>query len=148
MEWKDTLLIVGALGEIKVYRVEEHHREVNRELKTTYHPVLVTDLDFIDTHKKLHEIVTDEAGRFGHNIGEAHELENERKERTIKDAAKVIKQTIDTLKPRRVLLSYSKEYVHKLEDALDRDTKSKIERIIPADLVKVPANELLKHFTS
>ena len=146
MEWNDTILIVGALGELKVYRVEEAQRQIGTELKTVYHPELVTDLDFIDAHKKLHEVVTDEAGRFGHNISEEHELQNERKERVIKDAAKVIKQTIETLNPKRVMLSYTKEYIHKLEDALDPQVKAKIKKILPVDLVKVPADKLLEHF--
>jgi len=146
MDWSDTVIVVGALGELKAYKVVESQREVNGELKTYYHPELITDLDFIDAHKKLHEVVTDEAGRFGHNIGEEHELQNERKERIIKDAAKVIQQLIDTLKPKSVLLSYTKAYAHKLEEALDSATKAKIKKIVPADLIKTPANALLEHF--
>jgi hypothetical protein len=147
MDWNDTLIIVGALGELKAYRVVEHEREVNGELKKVYHPELITDLDFIDAHKRLHEVVTDKAGRFQHDSGEEHELQNERKERVIKDAAEVIEKTIEAVKPKRVLLAYTKAYVHKLEEALPQSVKAKIEKIVPADLIKTPANELLEHFS-
>ncbi len=146
MDWSNTILIVGALGELKVYKVEESQREINNQIKTYYHPVLVTDLDFIDAHKKLKDIVTDEAGRFGHNISEEHELENERKERIIKDAAKVIKMVVEKLEPKNIMLSYTKEYIKKLEDELDSSIKNKIKKIIPVDLIKTPKDKLLEHF--
>lgn len=148
MEWQDTILIVGGLGEIKVYKIVESQREISKhEWKSVHHPELITDLDFIEAHKRLHEIVTDEAGRLGHDTLEELSIENTRREKILKDAANVIKQTIETLNPKNVMLSYTKEYINKLESYLDPKVKSKIKKIVPADLIKVPADKLLKHFS-
>ncbi len=146
MKLEDTIVIVASQGELKVYKVKKYEKTVRGELKTYYSLDLLDALDYIDAHKKLHEIVTDEAGRFKHEINEEHELQNERKRRLIKEIAKDIDEIVAKLKPEQVFLAFNKEYNPKLMEHLSRETKERIVKNVPADLVKIPQDKLLDHF--
>ena len=147
MDPDHTIIIIGSLGELKVYEVREHPRKkMGADERKSYGVHLVTGLDFIDMHKKLSEVVTDQAGRFGHSIGEEHELQNERKKRTIKEIAKDIEAIVQKLEPKNLFLSFPKEYLHKLEAELPNHVKGKITKLVGADLIKVSAEKLLSHF--
>jgi len=146
MKLEDTIIIVGNLGEVKVYKVNKYERTIKGELKVNYNLEMLNAIDYIDSHKKLQDIVTDQAGRFRDNIGEEHELENERKRRVLKEIAEDI-DTINTkLNPTRVFLSFTKEYMPKLLDELSEKSKQVINKTIPSDLVKTPRDKILEHF--
>ena len=147
MDLDHTIIIVGSLGELKVYEVREHPRKkMGADEKKSYGVHLVTGLDFIDMHKKLSEVVTDQAGRFGHSIGEEHELQNERKKRTMKEIAKDIEAIVQKLEPKKLFLSFPKEYMHQLQAQLPKAINDKITKKVGADLIKVSADKLLSHF--
>ncbi len=146
MKLEETVIIVANQGEIKVYKIKKYEKTLKGELKTYYSLDMLNAYDYIDAHKKLHETVTDEAGRFGHNIGEEHEVQNERKKRLLKDIAKDIDTIVSKLKPEQVFLSFPKEHHPKLMDQLSEETKKVIAKNIPLDLVKIPQDKVLNHF--
>ncbi len=145
-QFENALLIVADLGELKVFRVVRKEGIFDNELKISYVPEPVTDLDYIAGHKKLQDLVSDEAGRFGHSHGEAHNLESEIKQRTIKDIATDIATISEHEKADKLLLAFPKEHFQELMEKLSPEIKSKIIKAIEADLVKTHRDELLTYF--
>lgn len=145
-KFKDTLIVTGSLGEIKIYEVKESERTINNEIKTVYSPELVSAADIIEAHRKLGETVTDKAGRFGHGSGEEHALQNERVKRIIAEAAADITAVVKTKRPKAIYLAYPQEHLRELEEKLPKEVSEKILKALGADLVKTPREKLLEHF--
>ena len=146
MKLEDTIVIVGNQGELKVFKINKYERTIKGEIKIDYNLETLNTLDYIDSHKKLQDIVTDQAGRFGDNTGEEHELENERKKKVLKEIAEDIDSINTRLKPTRVFLSFTKEYMPKLLDELSNESKEVLMKTIPLDLVKTPQDKILEYF--
>lgn len=146
MKWEDALIIVANQGEFKAYNVAEHKRTIQNEIRTVYTPELINEVDYIEAHKKLQDVVTDSAGRFGHTIGEEHELENERKRRNLSDIAQTIENVVTFANPQKIYLAFPQEYNAKLLSMLPAAIRDKIEKNVPRDLVKIPHSELLEYF--
>jgi hypothetical protein len=146
MKLEDTIVIVGNQGELKVFKINKYERTIKGEIKIDYNLETLNTLDYIDSHKKLQDIVTDQAGRFGDNTDEEHELENERKKKVLKEIAEDIDSINTKLKPTRVFLSFTKEYMPKLLDELSKESKEVLMKTIPLDLVKTPQDKILEYF--
>jgi len=146
MKLEDTIVIVGNQGELKVFKINKYERTIKGEIKIDYNLETLNTLDYIDSHKKLQDIVTDQAGRFGDNTGEEHELENERKKKVLKEIAEDIDSINTKLKPTSVFLSFTKEYMPKLLDELSKESKEVLMKTIPLDLVKTPQDKILEYF--
>ena len=146
MKLEDTIVIVGNQGELKVFKINKYERTVKGEIKVDYNLETLDTQDYIDSHKKLQDVVTDQAGRFRNNIGEEHELQNERKKRVLKEIAEDIDIINTKLKPTMVFLSFTKEYMPKLLDELSEESKQVLIKTIPSDLVKTPRDKILEHF--
>ncbi len=139
-------IIVTSLGEMKVYKAEPRTLEAEAGLKE--HEVkldLVTAKDYIDAHKKLHEIVTDEAGRFKGGIAEEHNLEEEIQKRIIQDIANDINETAARAEG-RIYLSVPEHIEKSVDSLLAPDTKAKIVKILKKDYVKTDKEALLSLF--
>jgi len=146
MKWEDALLIIANQGEFKAFKIAEHKRTIQNEIRTVYTPELINEVDYIEAHKKLQDVVTDSAGRFGHSIGEEHELENERKRRNLSDIARTVENVVAFAKPEEIYLAFPQEYNAKLLSMLPADIRNKIVKNVPRDLVKTPHSELLEYF--
>ncbi len=146
MKLEDTIVIVANQGELKVFKINKYERTVKGEIKVDYNLETLDTQDYIDSHKKLQDVVTDQAGRFRNNIGEEHELQNERKKRVLKEIAEDIDIINTKLKPTMVFLSFTKEYMPKLLDELSEESKQVLIKTIPSDLVKTPRDKILEHF--
>ncbi|OQX74642.1 MAG: hypothetical protein B6D59_01610 [Campylobacteraceae bacterium 4484_4] len=145
-QFENALLIVADLGELKVFKIVKKEGVFDNEVKISYVPEPVTDLDYIAGHKKLQDLVSDEAGRFGHSHGEAHNLESEVEKRTLKDIATDITTITERENADKLLLAFPKEHFQELMESLSEEVKSKILKAIEADLVKTHRDELLAHF--
>jgi len=146
MKLEDTIVIVANQGELKVFKINKYERTIKGENKVDYNLETLNALDYIDSHKKLQDVVTDQAGRFGDNTGEEHELQNERKKRVLKEIAEDIDNINTKLKPTRVFLSFTKEYMPKLLDELSHESREVLIKTIPLDLVKTPQDKILEYF--
>ena len=146
MKWEDALIIVANQGEFKAFTVAEHERTIQNEIRTVYTPELINEVDYIEAHKKLQDVVTDSAGRFGHTNGEEHELENERKRRNLNDVAETIERVVAFANPKKIYLAFPQEYNAQLLSMLPANIREKIVTNLPRDLVKTPHSELLDYF--
>ncbi len=146
MKFDDSMIITAGLGEMKAYRIEKSEAIVNDELKISYTPKLIQNINYIDGRKKLHEVVTDSAGRFGHDIAEEHNLENERKRRTLEDVAASIDETVEQERPKKLFVAFAQEINEKLVEQLSENTRKLIVKNLTANLVKTDKNKLLSYF--
>lgn len=150
MKLENTLIIVADLGELKVYKPVKHEAIMNggHELKVSYSLELLNDLDYIATHKKISDIVSDKAGNFkGGNI-EDNKLEDAIEKRTLKDVANDIDSIVTNEKPKQIFLAFPKEMHPSLMDELSAGTKEIITKNLQANLVKEDKNKLLSHFSA
>jgi len=146
MKLDNTMIIVANLGELKEYHVKKHEAIVGNDLKVSYAPELHHAMDYIEAHKKLQDVVTDSAGRFGNSIGEEHNLENERKRRSIEDVANDINAIIEKEKPKKLFLAFPQELNAQLIEALSAETKNVLIKNVTSDLVKTNKEKLLSYF--
>ncbi len=150
MKLEDTLIIVADLGELKIYRPIKHEAIVNNghDLKVSYSLELLTDLDYIATHKKISDIVSDKAGNFKGGNVEDNKIEDELEKRTLKDVANDIDNIAKNEQPKEIFLAFPKEMHPGLMEALSPETKAIISKNLQANLVKEDKNRLLSHFTA
>ena len=160
----DSLIIVGDLGEIKVYRVYEDvvidpkddahtsHKHNRGTLIDTLRTELVTAVDFVDAHKKISDEVTDKEGNykghFGSASGEPHNLKLEIEQRVLKEIANDIMKIIREKNPKRWHLSFPAEHNKELVSRIDPDVTEKLDINIKEDLTKVKPEKLLEKFSA
>ena len=146
-------LIVANRGELKVFEAKPRTLEAEAGLKESEVKLeLILDKDYIDAHKKLKDLVTDEAGRFkgdagtkGASIAEEHNLELEIEKRVLEDIAKDINDLVNKA-PKRVFISINEEYEERVLNSVNN--KEKIAKVLKKDYVKVPKEELLELFNN
>jgi len=150
MKLEDTLIVVADLGELKVYKPIKHEAIINsgHDLKISWSLELLTDLDYIATHKKISDIVSDKAGNFKGGNVEDNKVEDEIEKRTLKDVAADIDSVIQHEKPKKLFLAFPKEMHPSLIEKLSDETKAIITKNLQANLVKEDKNKLLDHFTT
>jgi hypothetical protein len=162
MKFNGTILIIGDLGQLKAYRVAglsgmdrqdsaqvSHMQHRGTEKESTVLE-LITDVDYVESHKKTDDLVSDQAGRFGGRLGtsmgEAHDTVLERDRRTLKAISEEIKTIIDKESPRLWHLAFPKDTHNKLVEMLSADIKKTLKKTVPSDLTKIAKNKLLSHF--
>lgn len=150
MKLDDTLIVVADLGELKVYKPIKHEAILNNghDLKISWSLEMLTDLDYIDAHKKVNEIVSDKAGNFKHGNVEDNKLEDAIAKRTIHDVAEDIAKVVENENPKQLFLAFPKEHHPALMAALPQSVKSILKKDLAADLVKEDKNKILDHFQS
>ena len=147
------IVILANLGELKVYEANPRDLEAEAGMAPTHIKLdLVTDKNYIDAHKKLHETVTDQAGRFKGgsqgrgefsqgSIGEKHSLGQEIEEKIIREVAEDISSII-TEKNSRAFVAIPDMIFKRVFDHISSDAKAKIFKSIEKDLMKVDKTEL------
>jgi protein required for attachment to host cells len=157
MNYENTMVIVADLGELKAFNVEKHEGIVENEMKISYSLEMLNDISYIDAHQRVQEIVSDSAGRlgtsetpnagkWGSSTGEPHNLQTERRRRSLKDVANDINMIVKNEKPRQLLLAFPQELNGQLMDALTQETKSVLAKNVASDLVNIHTSEILSHF--
>ena len=140
------LVITASLGELKVYEAKPRTLEAEAGLKE--HEVkldLVTAKDYIDAHKKIKDIVTDEAGRFKGGIAEEHNLELEIKKRLIEEITNDINAAAKRSEG-RLFVAIPEPIENEVDSLLESSTKAKIVKLLKKDYVKTEKEALLQTF--
>ena len=142
-------------GELKVYVANPRTLEAEAGLKEDEVKLdLELDKDYIQAHKKLQDLVSDEAGRFkgdtqknGASIGEEHNLELEVQKRIYKDIANDLEEILKEA-PKRVFLTINEEFANEVLNEVDKTLQEKIAKVIKKDYVKLDKEELLEKVNS
>ncbi len=168
MKFKGSIIVVADLGELKAYRVDEFigtDRHESAEVSHIQHHgtekeatvlELVAHINYLESHGKSAEHVSDQAGRFGENMGasmgeahetgEAHNTALERDRRILKAISEDIKTIIEKESPRSWYLAFPKDKHNKLGEMLSADIRKTLRKSVPSDLTKMKTSELLSHF--
>lgn len=168
MKFKDSIVVVADLGELKAYRVDEligmdrhestevsHIQHLGTEKEATVLE-LVAHINYLEPHGKSADHVSDQAGRFGenrgaslgetHEMGEAHNTALERDRRTLKAISEDIRTIIEKESPRAWYLAFPKDKHNKLGEMLSEEIRKTLRKSVPSDLTKMKTSELLSHF--
>jgi len=171
MKFKGSIIVVGDLGELKAYRVSEFigtDRHESAEVSHIQHHgtekeatvlELVSHIDYLESHGKSADHLSDQAGRFGASAGEAHDAalsgrsigeehnrDTERERRTLKAISEDIKAIIEKESPRSWYLAFPKDKHNKLGEMLSEGIRKTLRKSVPSDLTKMKPSELLSHF--
>ncbi|MEI8341424.1 MAG: host attachment protein [Verrucomicrobiota bacterium] len=143
----DKLIVLADLGRMKAFRVTRD------EMSKTPKLDVVGEFDNADSHVRLVDKVSDKAGRFpGTNgsgamsNGENHNLKSESERRSIKQLSESINRLVEKEAPTLWYFAASKEINQKIVEELSSGVRSKLKKIVTADLTKVTKAELLTHF--
>jgi len=155
MKVKD-LVIVANLGEMKVYVANPRDLEAEAGLKEDHIKLdLLNDVDFIEAHKHLKDLVTDMAGRFkadagkmGASIAEENHLNQEIERELIKVLADEIVKMVNSAMPPRYFLALPEPIFNRVMDIVlkDNTAKERLFRFVKEDLVKTDKTKLPKIF--
>ncbi len=145
------IVIVASLGEIKTYKALPKTLEAEAGLKENEIKLdLINDINIIEAHKKLQDLITDIRGNFKPSFlknaisGEKHNLEQEIYKETVKIVAEDIDKIIEENNPKRVFLAIPKIIKNDVLNYIKN--KDKIFKIVEKDLIKTDKNSLLNFF--
>ena len=151
------IVVLANLGEMKVYEAAPRDLEAEAGLKPENVKLdLIDARDYVATHWKLHEIVTDQAGRFKGgsqgrgtfsrgSIGEKHTLEEEVEEKVVRQLAEDI-SAIVTEKDTNWYLALPETIYGRVIGKISPDLQQKLVKGLEKDLVKSDKQELVKLF--
>jgi hypothetical protein len=144
---QNILVIVTDLGAFKAY-LFEHTPNGTPRLEP------VEEIAFVAPHQRVHETITDLAGRrgaptqFGGGapLADEHNLKLEMDRRVVRDIAKEIEKLIERFKPDACWLAAHKEINHQIIAELPQALRPRIMKNLPRDLTKVDPKEVIEQF--
>ncbi len=151
------ILILANLGELKVYEAAPRDLEAEAGLKPENVKLdLIDNRDYVATHWKLHEIVTDQAGRFKGgsqgrgtfsrgSIGEKHTIEAEVEEKVVQQIAKDITDIVNE-KGVKWYLAIPETIYARIIGKVPPAAQEKLVKGLEKDLMKVDKTELVELF--
>jgi len=151
------IVILANLGELKVYEAAPRDLEAEAGLKPENVKLdLIDNRDYVATHWKLHEIVTDQAGRFKGgsqgrgtfsrgSIGEKHTIEAEVEEKVVQQIAKDISDIVNE-KGVKWYLAMPETIYGRIIGKVSPAAQEKLVKSLELDLMKVDKTELVELF--
>jgi len=144
---KNIVVVVTDLGNFKAYKLE-------RTDLNTPRLVLMEEFLPVDSHGKLLEKISDQAGRYRSGIhgkwtspwGEPHNIELEQRKRLVRQIAGELQNVLDSDGVEGCYFAATKDVHNQILEMLPRNTRQKIVKGIPADLTKLDKSELLHRF--
>ena len=152
------IVIVSDLGEMKIYQAKARDLEAEAGLKPNHIKLdLIDTKDYVVSHWKLHELVTDQAGQFKGgaqsegaftqgSVGERHGLEEHVEMEVIDMIAKDISDAIATNQPLKWYFGLPETIYHRVMERIDASAKEKLFLTLKKDLVKTDKSHLVEIF--
>ena len=145
----NSVIVTANLGHLKAFRlVQTPNRGVKLEL--------IDEMNFLESHGRYFEKTSDQAGRFPVSegkgprspmaTGEALTAEVEIHRRLAKQVAEQVESILRWEKPQRWHLAAPAESCNRIVEALSPEARNEMRWTVHADLTKVPADEVLRHF--
>jgi hypothetical protein len=147
---KTTLVATFDSGRFKAYRLEESPRMSTPRL------TLLEEWE-TEVNRRISEQVTDQAGQFPKGSrtfaqindmadGEQHNLDLERRRRSVKRIAARIGELLEREKLDSCYLAASQELNHAVMEGLAAHVRPKIQKVVAANLTRLNASEVIGHF--
>jgi hypothetical protein len=152
------IVIVADLGEMKIYKAEPRDLEAEAGLKPDHVKLdLIDAKDYVVSHWKVNDIVTDQAGQFKGgsqgrgeftqgSIGERHELVKRVENEVIEAIAKDISDALAANNPPKWYLGLPETIFDRVMDKVAAGVKEKLFMSLKKDLVKENKNKLVELF--
>jgi len=142
------IVIVSDLGEMKVYRAAPRDLEAEAGLNSKNLKLeLIETKDYLLSHLKVHDLVSDQAGRFkGGNIGERHEFAKKVEKEVIKEVAKDISKTVSQNRDQKWFLGASETVYDQILEEVSKSAKETLFLGVKKDLVKTDKTDLIEIF--
>ena len=152
------IVIVADLGEMKIYKAEPRNLEAEAGLKPDHVKLdLIDAKDYVVSHWKVNDIVTDQAGQFKGgsqgrgeftqgSIGERHELVKRVENEVIEAIAKDISDAVAANNPPKWYLGLPETIFDRVMDKVAAGVKEKLFMSLKKDLVKENKNKLVELF--
>lgn len=143
-----TIIITVDLGHFKSYRVT---KGTGKSPKVE----LIESYDSIEGHNKLGEKLSDSAGRFpsgggkgkvAQGYGEPHNLKSDIKKKLVKMIVSDINELINKEDCESWYLAAGEKINNEIIKKLDPKVRSKLNKNITADLIKIPKSRILSYF--
>ena len=163
-KFDNALIIVGNLGELKIYKAKEelditrqddfHTSHKHHKGKIVEHLNFqeLCDEAFIDAHKKISEIVTDKQGHFegafGGESGDGPKIELELENRIIKLITEHINTVLAKEEYDKWYFAFPKEHFGRIFNAIDDRFKNKLAKSLEENLVKKSPQEIVEEFSN
>ena len=152
-DMKNTLVVVTDLGGFKAFRLHDG------EMHSTPRLELLEQFNNAEAQRRLVEKVSDLSGRFPRTTGaagsggamsdgERHNIELEQRKRSVRQIAKQLDPLMRDANFERCFLAASREMNRNLLDELTPAARQKIQKNVPADLMKVDKSALLQRFVT
>lgn len=140
------LVITASLGEIKAYKAAPRTLEAEAGLKPNEIKLdLVNDIDIVEAHKHIKDLVSDEPGQFNKStLGDSHNLKKEILNSIVKTVAEDIDTLIKEQGDKRVFLSVPHEHANAILSHMKME--GKLFRVVKKDLIKTDKNKLIEEF--
>lgn len=144
-----TLIIVADSGLLKAYRISQKSLTHKRKAE------LVKSIFYEQAHKKLGEIVTDQAGRFRGagkrttgqgTTGEEHNLVQDLQKKVIKHLATDIESVVKLYAADTYHIALAVKLYKPVLDSLKKDLRTKFKKTVNADLTKETVAKLRERF--
>ncbi len=148
------IVIVSNLGEMKVYKAEPRDLEAEAGLKPNNVKLdLVDAKDYVASHWKVQDIVTDEAGQFKGgsqgrgeftqgSIGERHELEKRVEADVINAIVEDINAEVESHNPPKWFLALPETIYDKVVERISPAVREKLFVGVKKDLTKADKKDL------
>ncbi len=152
------IVIVADLGEMKIYKAEPRDLEAEAGLKPDNVKLdLIDAKDYVVSHWKVQDIVTDEAGQFKGgsqgrgeftqgSVGERHELVKRVEAEVIEAIAKDISDAVAANNPPKWYLGLPETIFDRVMEKVSQNVKDSLFMSIRKDLVKENKNRLVDLF--
>ncbi len=162
-KFDNSLIIIGNLGELKIYKVKEeldisrvddfHTSHKHHKGKIVEHLNFeeLCDEAFIDAHKKISEIVSDKQGhfegKFGSESGDGPKIELELENRVLDLIIKHINKVLEKESYDKWYFAFEKEYEKRILNSIDDRFKTKLVKDLEENLVKKSPQEIVEEFS-
>ncbi|WP_456383322.1 host attachment protein [Hydrogenimonas sp.] len=152
------IVIVADLGEMKIYKAQPRDLEAEAGLKPDHVKLdLIDAKDYVVSHWKVNDIVTDQAGQFKGgsqgrgeftqgSIGERHELVKRVENEVIEAIAKDISDAVEANKPPKWYLGLPETIFDRVMEKVAANVKDSLFMSLKKDLVKENKNKLVELF--
>jgi len=152
------IVIVSDLGEMKIYRAAPRDLEAEADSKSENIKLdLIETKDYLLSHWKMHDLVSDQAGRFKGgsqvkgkfsqgSMGERHELVKKIEKDVIKTVAKDISDAVAQNRTQKWFLGVSETIYDHILEKVSKSAKETLFLGVKKDLVKTDKTDLVEIF--
>jgi hypothetical protein len=158
MKFDGSIIVIGDVGQLKAYRVSNvkgvdrfesmqvSHTQKRGTPKESTVMELIADYDYLESHGRISEKMSDKTGKLGNSSGEPHNMKLEQKKRALKDIGKDIGTLIVKESPAKWYLAFAKDSLNQLTEMLDPQVRNTLKKSIGSNLTKMDKNKILPYF--